>query len=78
MMWARSNSEFGAVVIIAYHPEIEPVLVYERFEGFWLDAALPVTAILVVAAPAVFTLLRLIVLPTVADDGYSGAPARVS
>ena len=63
MMWARGISEFGAVVIIAYHPKIAPVLVYERFEGFGLDAALPVAAILVVAALAVFTLLRLIVLP---------------
>jgi molybdate/tungstate transport system permease protein len=63
MMWARGISEFGAVVIIAYHPKIAPVLVYERFSGFGLDAALPVAAILVVAALVVFTTLRLIVLP---------------
>ena len=36
MMWARGISEFGAVVILAYHPKIVPVLVYERFEGFGL------------------------------------------
>jgi molybdate/tungstate transport system permease protein len=34
MMWARGISEFGAVVILAYHPKIVPVLVFERFEGF--------------------------------------------
>ena len=27
MMWARGISEFGAVVILAYHPKIVPVLV---------------------------------------------------
>jgi molybdate/tungstate transport system permease protein len=63
MMWARGISEFGAVVIIAYHPKIAPVLVYERFEGFGLDAALPVAALLVVAALVVFTFVRLIVVP---------------
>ncbi len=36
MMWARGISEFGAVVILAYHPKIVPVLVYERFNGFGL------------------------------------------
>lgn len=36
---------------------------YEQFEGFGRDTALPVAAILVVAALAVFTLLKLIMLP---------------
>ena len=58
MMWARGISEFGAVVILAYHPRIVPVLVYERFTGFGLDAALPVTVILIVLALLVFSLLR--------------------
>lgn len=58
MMWARGISEFGAVVIIAYHPRIVPVLVYERFTGFGLNAALPVTVILIVLALLVFSLLR--------------------
>jgi len=34
MMWARGISEFGAVIILAYHPMIAPVLVYERFETY--------------------------------------------
>jgi len=58
MMWARGISEFGAVVIIAYHPRIVPVLVYERFTGFGLDEALPVTVILIGLALVVFSLLR--------------------
>ncbi len=63
MMWARGISEFGAVVILAYHPKIVPVLVYERFEGFGLDAAQPVALLLILVALVVFILLRLALLP---------------
>ena len=59
MMWARGISEFGAVVILAYHPKIVPVLVFERFEGFGLVAAQPVAALLILIALAVFVFLRL-------------------
>lgn len=63
MMWARGISEFGAVVILAYHPKIVPVLVYERFEGFGLDAAQPVALLLILVALVTFVLLRLVLLP---------------
>jgi molybdate/tungstate transport system permease protein len=63
MMWARGISEFGAVVILAYHPKITPVLVYERFEGFGLEAAQPVALLLILVALVVFILLRLALLP---------------
>jgi molybdate/tungstate transport system permease protein len=69
MMWARGISEFGAVVILAYNPKIVPVLLYERFEGFGLRAALPVAVILIVVVLAVFSLLRLALLPE-ADYHY--------
>lgn len=59
MMWARGVSEFGAVVILAYHPKVVPVLVYERFEGFGLNAALPAAALLIIVALVVFILLNL-------------------
>ena len=42
MMWSRGISEFGAVVILTYHPMIAPVLLYERFQSFGLEYALPV------------------------------------
>ena len=58
MMWARGISEFGAVVILAYNPQIVPVMVFERFAGFGLDAARPVAVILILASLAFFTLLR--------------------
>jgi molybdate/tungstate transport system permease protein len=63
MMWARGISEFGAVVILAYHPKIVPVLVYERFTGFGLGAAQPIAALLIIVAVAVFVFLRVSLLP---------------
>jgi molybdate/tungstate transport system permease protein len=62
MMWARGISEFGAVIILAYHPKVVPVLVYERFEGFGLAAAQPVAALLVLVVLATFIFLRLTLL----------------
>lgn len=63
MMWARGISEFGAVVILSYHPKITPVLIYERFEGFGLSAAQPVALLLILVALVVFITLRLVLLP---------------
>lgn len=58
MMWARGVSEFGAVVILAYHPKVVPVLVYERFEGFGLAAAQPLALLLILCALLVFVLIN--------------------
>lgn len=60
MMWARGLSEFGAVVIIAYHPMVTPVLIWERFTSFGLAYARPVAAIFVLVCLAVFILMRLL------------------
>jgi len=62
MMWARGISEFGAVVILAYHPKIAPVLIFERFEGFGLAAALPAAVVLVLVALVAFSLLRMLLV----------------
>lgn len=61
MMWARALSEFGAVIIIAYHPMIAPVLVYEKFETYGLNYARPVAVILILLSMLVFVALRLFV-----------------
>lgn len=66
MMWARGISEFGAVIILAYHPMIAPVLVYERFEAFGLEYAQPVAVLLIIVSVLVFIILR-----TVAHRGNS-------
>jgi len=63
LMWARGISEFGAVVILAYNPKTISVLIYERFAGFGLSAALPVTALLIIVALAILVLTRSMLLP---------------
>jgi len=60
MMFARGMSEFGAVVIIAYHPMIAPVLIYDRFSSFGLKYARPAAVLFIIVALVVFTLLRLL------------------
>jgi len=60
LMWARGLSEFGAVVILAYHPMIAPVLLYERFESFGLKYARPVATLIILVCLLVFVALRLI------------------
>lgn len=63
LMWARGISEFGAVVILAYNPKAISVLVYERFAGFGLSAALPVTALLLILAIVILVVTRILLLP---------------
>ncbi len=60
MMWARGLSEFGAIVILAYHPMVAPVLLYERFESWGLRRAQPVAALMVLVSLAAFVALRMI------------------
>lgn len=60
MMFARGMSEFGAVVIIAYHPMITPVLIFERFGAFGLKYAQPVAVIFITVSLVVFVILRLL------------------
>lgn len=59
MMWGRGISEFGAVVILAYHPMTAPVLIFERFQNFGLKYALPVTVLMVVISMVVFVVIRI-------------------
>jgi len=62
MMFARGMSEFGAVVIVAYHPMIAPVLIYERFSSFGLKYARPASVLFILVALALFIFLRLLSL----------------
>lgn len=60
LMFARGMSEFGAVVIIAYHPMITPVLIYERFTSFGLKYAQPVSVIFILVVLVFFMIIRLL------------------
>jgi molybdate/tungstate transport system permease protein len=61
MMWARGISEFGAVVILTYHPMIAPVLIWERFQTHGLAYAQPIAVLLIIIAIVLFISLRLLV-----------------
>ena len=60
MMWARGMSEFGAVVIIAYHPMITPVLIWERFTSYGLKYARPVAVLFITICLILFVILRIL------------------
>jgi len=60
LMWARGLSEFGAVVVVAYHPMITPVLIYERFGAFGLRYARPVAVLFIGVCVVFFVLARLL------------------
>ena len=58
LMFARGMSEFGAVIVVAYHPMITPVLIYERFGAFGLKYARPVSVLFILICLALFIVLR--------------------
>jgi molybdate/tungstate transport system permease protein len=60
LMWARGISEFGAVIIIAYHPMTTPVMVFQRFNDFGLSASRSVAVLLVLICVAIFAVLRVL------------------
>ena len=60
MMWGRGLSEFGAVIIIAYHPMVTPVMIFERFNSFGLQYTKPVTVLFICICLAIFIVMNLI------------------
>ncbi len=74
LMWARGISEFGAVVIIAYHPMTTPVLVYQRLNDFGLSHARSAAVLLVLVCATVFIALRFLSRPL--HTHHRGGDAR--
>jgi molybdate/tungstate transport system permease protein len=60
---ARAISEFGAIVIVAYHPMVAPVMIYERFTAYGLKYSQPVAVWLILVSLSLFLLLRLFARP---------------
>lgn len=58
MMWSRGLGEFGAVVIIAYHPMVAPVLIFDRFNSYGLKYSAPVAASMILASIFLFLAIR--------------------
>jgi len=63
LMWARGISEFGAVVIIAYHPMTTPVLVFQRFNDFGLPSSRAAAVVLILVCAVGFSVLRFVARP---------------
>ena len=63
MCAARAISEFGAIVIVAYHPMVAPVMIYERFTAYGLKYSQPVAVWLILVCLLLFLLLRVVSLP---------------
>ncbi len=60
LMWGRGISEFGAVIIIAYHPMTTPVMVFQRLNDYGLAYARPVAVLLIIICVVIFIAVRLL------------------
>lgn len=54
---ARSVSEVGALLIIAYFPKTAPIVMYERFEEYGLNASRPVCGLVIFICAVIFFIL---------------------
>jgi molybdate/tungstate transport system permease protein len=60
MMWSRGLGEFGAVIILVYHPMTTPVLIFDRFSSYGLSYSAPVAAVIIGFSAIVFLTIRFI------------------
>lgn len=58
LTYARSISEFGAVIILVYYPMTAPVKIYELFLRFGLEQATAAAVLLLIVSLSLFVLLR--------------------
>lgn len=58
LAWLRALGEFGATVMVAYHPYTLPVYLFVRFGAQGVRAALPVAVVLLAAGVAVLCLVQ--------------------
>ncbi len=71
LAYARSVSEFGAVIILVYYPMTAPVKIYELFLRFELEQSAAAAVLLLIVSLSLFVLLRLL-----AQRGASAAETR--
>lgn len=60
LMCARGMSEFGAVIIITYHPMITPIMIFDRFSNYGLAYSRSVTILFVSICLLFFIILKMI------------------
>jgi len=58
LTYARSISEFGAVIILVYYPMTAPVKIYELFLRFGLEQSAAAAVLLLAVSLSLFVLLR--------------------
>jgi molybdate/tungstate transport system permease protein len=58
--WARAVSEFGAIVVLTYHPRVASVLIYDRLTTDGLEGVIPAAALLVAVGVLVVIALSLL------------------
>jgi molybdate/tungstate transport system permease protein len=71
LVYARSISEFGAVVILAYYPATAPVAIYNRFLISGLTDSAAAAVLLLIVTLATFLVLR-----TLASGWLMAGPER--
>jgi len=58
--WARAVSEFGAIVVLTYHPRVASVLIYDRLTTDGLSGVIPAATLLVAVGVLVVIALSLL------------------
>ncbi len=58
LMWGRGMSEFGAVIILAYHPTVTPILIFDRFSNFGLENSKAIATIFIIISLFFFFILK--------------------
>ncbi len=61
LTWARSFSESGSLMIIAYYPKTLPIYIYDKFNQFGLKETVPISILGVILVLWIFILLRWLV-----------------
>jgi molybdate transport system permease protein len=59
LAWLRAFGEYGAVVVVAYHPFTLPVYTYDQFSGYGLPTTVAPTALALAVAAVAVALSRL-------------------
>lgn len=57
LAFARGLSEVGALLILAYYPKTAPIIMYERFTEYGLNAAKPIAALVIFFSLLIFFIL---------------------
>jgi len=58
LAWLRALGEFGATIMVAYHPYTLPVYLFVQFGAEGIRAALPIAAILLLVGALVLSLVQ--------------------